>query len=58
MPPLREIGEAEIFEYCLPGLGPKLELFVFFFLFSAFGNHVAVAMAMAIAMAGSRFWPF
>jgi hypothetical protein len=29
--PLREIGEAEIFEYCVPGLGPELELFFFLF---------------------------
>jgi hypothetical protein len=46
--PLREIGEAEIFEYCGPGLGPELELFFFlFFFFWAAGNHVAMAMAMA-----------
>ncbi len=46
---MREIGEAEIFEYCVPGLGPELELFIYFFLsfFWASGNHVAMAMAMA-----------
>ena len=50
---MREIGEAEIFEYCGPGLGPELELFffLFFFFFWAAGNHVAMAMAMAMAMA-------
>jgi hypothetical protein len=55
---LREIGEAEIFEYCGPGLGPELEFFYYyyFFFFWASGNHVAMAMAMA--MAGNRFWPF
>ncbi len=31
--PLREIGEAEIFEYCVPGLGPELELFFLFFFY-------------------------
>ncbi len=56
--PLREIGEAEIFEYCGPGLGPELELlfiFYFFYLFFfwAAGNHVAMAMAMAMAKAGA-----
>ncbi len=46
---MREIGEAEIFELCLPlAAGARLLCFLFC---STARNHVAMAMAMAMAMA-------
>ncbi len=56
---MREIGEAEIFEYCVCLWPPELDFF-FVFLFGAFGNRVAMAMAMARAMdrLGADFGPF